>query len=123
MADESRDTGPDNPASDSPADRRRHGRVNGPFDGWRISLVDTPVRLYDLSEGGCFVLSSHEQREGVPIVLAIDLPYEGRITVNAQTLHCRPGGFSVTFVEMTPEASGRLSRALQQLRENGSSVA
>ena len=35
--------------------RRQHPRVHGPFDGWRVDLLDVPVRIYDLSLGGCFV--------------------------------------------------------------------
>jgi hypothetical protein len=104
-------------AATNQAERRKHGRVNGPFDGWRISAMDTPIRLYDLSEGGCFVNSMHEQRVGVPITLAIDLPHEGRITVNAMTLYRREGGFAVAFVDMPSETAARLARALRQLRD------
>ena len=40
-------------------EKRRHVRVAGPFDGYRLGLLDTPVRIYDLSEGGCFITSPH----------------------------------------------------------------
>ena len=37
------------------SDRRRHIRIVGPFDAYRVGLIDSAVTLYDLSEGGCFV--------------------------------------------------------------------
>lgn len=99
-------------------DRREHDRVTGPFDGRRVAALNTPVRIYDLSEGGCFVNSLHEQQPGVQVILEIDLPYQGQITVNAETLYRKPGfGFAVRFVEMTEEDSTRLQRAIQQLQE------
>ena len=54
--------------------RRPHDRLAGPFDGCRMGLLETPVRTYDLSVGGCFVDSLNEQQNGSLIVLKIDLP-------------------------------------------------
>jgi hypothetical protein len=96
--------------------RRQHDRVAGPFDGRRIGALETPVRIYDLSEGGCFVTSLHEQQPGIVVILEIELPYEGLIRVKAETLYVRPGfGFAVRFTEMTQETSERLRWALCQL--------
>ena len=51
-------------------------------------------------------------------VLEIDLPYEGSITVKGETLYRNPEfGFAVRFIEMTEEASARLLRVLQRLKE------
>ena len=101
----------------SGADRRRYSRVLGPFDGNRIGALKTPVRIFDLNEGGCFVNAVHEQALGTVITLEIDLPYEGRIKVKAEVLYNKPDfGFATRFIEMTDEASARLSRSLQQLR-------
>ena len=97
--------------------RREFERVAGPFDGRRSGPLETPVRIYDISEGGCFVNSSHEQKPGIALVLEIDLPYEGTIRVKAQTIYKKPGfGFAVRFVEVNDETSARLRRALEQLR-------
>ena len=96
--------------------RRRHDRVAGPFDGRRVASLATPVRIYDLSEGGCFVTSFHEQQPGIVFGLEIGLPYEGWIKVKAETLYVRPGfGFAVRFTEMTQETAERLRWALSQL--------
>ena len=96
--------------------RRQHDRVSGPFDGRRIAGLETPVRIYDLSEGGCFVTSFHEQQPGIRCTLEIDLPYEGWIRLKAETLYVRPGfGFAVRFTEMSQETSERLRWALVQL--------
>jgi hypothetical protein len=48
------------PAHISIDDRRHYDRVAGPFDGRRVGALETPVRIYDLSEGGCFINASHE---------------------------------------------------------------
>jgi hypothetical protein len=96
--------------------RRRHDRVPGPFDGRRVASLATPVRIYDLSEGGCFVTSFHDQQPGVGFWLEIDLPYEGWIRVKAETLYVRPGfGFAVRFTEMTQGTAERLRWSLSQL--------
>lgn len=98
--------------------RRAHDRVTGPFEGRRVAALDTPVRIYDLCEGGCFVTSIFEQQRGIEVLLEIDLPYEGWITVHAKTLYHRPDyGFGVRFTQMTDQTRVRLDRALKKLRE------
>jgi hypothetical protein len=92
--------------------------VAGPFDGVRVGLLETPVRIYDLSVGGCFVHSLHEQQEGTMIVLKIDLPQEGWITTKAETLHSRPGfGFAVRFVDLDKKTEARLERSILNLKK------
>ena len=106
----------DEPSSEPAGCRRRHKRLDGPFDGLRVGLLETPVQLYDLSRGGCFINSMHQQQPGVPLLLKIDLPYEGWITVNAETLYRRGEfGFAVRFTEISDEASARLERSLEAL--------
>jgi hypothetical protein len=101
-------------------DRRQNERVTGPFDGFRVDLIDTPVRIYDLSEGGCFVNSPHDQQLDVEVVLKIDLPIEGWITVTARTLYRKPGfGFAVRFTQIPEEASARLTKVISQLKARG----
>jgi PilZ domain-containing protein len=79
--------------------RRRHARVRGPFDGWRLGLLVVPVTVQDLSVGGCFVNSTHAQRDGAKVTLKIELP-SGAITVKGESLYQRPGGFAVRFVDL-----------------------
>jgi len=95
-----------------------HARVHGPFDGVRIGALETPVQLYDLSRGGCFINSMHHQQAGVRVLLKIDLPHERWITVNAETLpRSNEFGYAVRFVNMSIETTERLERALQALQE------
>jgi hypothetical protein len=98
-------------------DRRRHDRFAGPFDGFRVGALETPLRIFDLSRGGCFVNAMHEQKPGVRFVMNIDLPYAGAITVKAVSLYARCGGFAVRFLHMSEEAASRLEEALDQLQE------
>ena len=98
-------------------ERRQHDRVTGPFDGFRINALETPVRIYDLSEGGCFVNSLHDQQPDVNFILKIDLPFEGWITLTARTLYRKPGfGFAVRFIDTPDEALTRLRKAVVQLK-------
>jgi hypothetical protein len=100
------------------ANRRQHVRVTGPFDGKRIGLLDVPVQIYDLSEGGCFVNSMQEQREGRDVELEISLPTEGPVTLIAETLYSRSGfGFAARFTQVSPENREKLTRELNRLRK------
>jgi hypothetical protein len=97
--------------------RRAHHRVAGPFDGRRVGALETPIQLFDLSLGGCFINSLHEQKLGIMLVLKIELPGEGWITLKAKTLYRRGEfGFAVKFIEMSEDASLRLERALDALQ-------
>jgi hypothetical protein len=97
-------------------ERRESGRVPGPFDAWRVGILETPVRIYDISLGGCFVHAMHEQERGVVVMLKIQLPDQGWVELKAETLYRRPGfGFGVQFIDTPPETQARLARALQAL--------
>ena len=81
------------------ASRRKAHRVTGPFDGCRLGLIDTPI--------------------GQRISLRLTLPYEGTVTVHAETVYGRPGfGFAVRFVDLTDESRACLRSALDKLRQN-----
>jgi len=98
------------------ASRRRSVRVRGPFDGRRLGLLTVPVTIYDLSVGGCLVQAFHEEPAGRRMMLEIELPTEGWIQVEAQSLYVREGyGFAVHFVEMADTTRARLERAIERL--------
>ena len=99
-------------------ERRQHIRIAGPFDGFRVGLLDSPVTLYDLSEGGCFVnVVTAIAEPGRHIVLKINVPEEGWIFLKARALYTKPEfGFAVTFVDNPPEAAERLRRGLLRLQ-------
>jgi hypothetical protein len=102
--------------TDHPVDRRVHSRIRGPFDGRREGLLDTPVRVYDLSRGGCFITSLHEQQPGIRLTLHIDIPGEGVITVIGETLaRQNEFGYAVRFVDVDTETAARLDHAIGRL--------
>jgi PilZ domain-containing protein len=99
-------------------DLRRHVRVPGPFDGVRVGLLETPIRVYDLSEGGCFISSLQDTASGQILVIRIQLPQEGRITLKAEALYGRPGfGYAVRFVEVADHVQASLNRVLHRTQE------
>jgi PilZ domain len=99
-------------------DEREHFRVPGPFDGVRTGLLETPVRIFDLSEGGCFVTSLYEGRRGETLVLKIELPHEGWIEVQGETLYNKSGfGYAVRFTSVTPRAQEALASVVERRRK------
>jgi hypothetical protein len=96
--------------------RREHLRIAGPFDALRIGLLETPLRIFDLSRGGCFINALHTQKAGQSFGLKIELPGTGWISVKAETLDGRSElGFAVRFVEISDADQRRLDRALSRL--------
>ena len=106
----------DSSSAPATADRRRHRRIPGPFEGVRLGFLETPLLIYDLGVGGCFINSLHEEDEGLAIALKIYLPSEGWIELTAETLYRRPGnGYAVRFTEMDETTSQRLERSMAKL--------
>jgi len=100
--------------ADAGINRRASARAPGPFDGRRIGILETPIKIFDLSVGGCFILSMHEQQPGVMMTLRIDLPDQPTITVTAQSLYSRAEfGFAVLFVNVDPGTRAKLEAAVQ----------
>lgn len=98
---------------------RRYARVAGPFDGCHLGLPKTPVLIYDLNLGGGFVSFIHEEPTGAALVLQIDLPLEGPITINAETVYRHEFGVAVRFVDVDADTAARLERtvvAMQPMR-------
>ena len=91
----------------------------GPFDGCRVGVLDTPLLIYNLSEGGCFVNSLYDTPVGQRLVLRISLPNEGIVTIDAETVYVQPGfGFAVRFVDVSDETRVILGLSLNKLRQN-----
>ena len=97
--------------------QRRYARAPGPFDGYHLGLPQTPVLIYDLNLGGGFVNFCDEQPEGATLTLAIELPYDGRITVNAEMVYRHPSGIAVRFVDLDADTCRRLGRTVNTLVE------
>jgi hypothetical protein len=104
----------DQAGADDGINRRAFPRAPGPFDGRRIGALETPIKIFDLSVGGCFILSMHEQQPGVAMALRIDLPDQPAITVTAQSLYSRAEfGFAVLFVNVDAATQAKLEEAVQ----------
>jgi hypothetical protein len=91
--------------------KRRFPRAHGPFDGYRVG-PQTPVLVYDLNLGGALVNFGNEQPAGADFVLRIALPFEGLITVYAETVYQHESGVAVRFVDMDTDTSLRLARTI-----------
>ena len=102
--------------------QRRYVRAPGPFDAYHLGSPETPVLIYDLNLGGGFVNFSDEQPSLATLTLSIELPYDGRITVNAETVYRHPSGIAVRFVDLDAETSQRLGRTVNALVERQRTV-
>jgi hypothetical protein len=103
-------------ASDRQATRRSDLRVMGPFEGRRVGPLPTPLRIHDLSAGGCLVECYYDVAVGRRVSLQIELPGEGWITIDAETVYLRDSfGFAVRFVDMSPANRGRIERTIERL--------
>jgi PilZ domain len=99
------------------SNRRQHERIVGPFDGCRVGAIETPLRIFDLSRGGCFVISMHGQTPGTRFAMQIVIPEIGPITLNAETVYSRDEfGFAVRFVDLDVVSANALDNALRHLR-------
>jgi len=84
----------------SAADRRRHVRVAGRYDGRRGGQITTAIVIHSLSEVGCFVEAFHEEVKGRKLTLDVHLPDNGWITVKAEIVRLEPDfGFGVRFLD------------------------
>jgi len=115
---DARDPTPPPAAAESNAgqSKRRAPRVSGPFEARRLGALDLPLRTPDLSLGGCLIESYHEVSVGRRIQIEIDLPEEGWVKLQAETLYLRENfGFAVKFVDMDEPTRVKLARAVVQL--------
>ena len=95
---------------------RRYVRAAGPFNGFHLGLRQTPIQVFNLNLGGGFISFTDEQPAGSTFVLTIDLPQEGRITVQAETIYRDSSGIAVRFDYLDADAAGRLARAVERVR-------
>ena len=97
--------------------KRRYVRAHGPFDGYLSESPKTPVLIYDLNLGGGLIDFTGEPPTGSTFVLEIELPYDGSITVNAETIYREPSGMAVRFVNLGANTAARLMRAIEATGE------
>ena len=96
--------------------RRTTRRVPGPFEGRRLGALSVDVHIHDLSDGGCLIQSFHDVPVGRRMKLEIDLPYEGRVQIAAESVNTRPDyGFAVKFVDVPDDVRNKLDRVIDRL--------
>jgi PilZ domain-containing protein len=100
--------------ADEGSDRRRHTRHPGPFNGARLDPLETPLQIFELSVGGCFINSTHEQKIGVMFKMRIDIPGLTTIPVTARVIYRRPGGYAVAFVDLDEGTANRIAEVMKK---------
>ena len=103
-------------SSDRQASRRCEPRLTGPFPARRVGPLPTPLRIHDLSSSGCLVECYFDVPIGRRIALQIELPGEGWISVDAETLYLRDNfGFAVRFIDLSDANRSRIARTIERL--------
>ena len=105
-------------------ERRAHQRA-GPFDGtWSGASGGSPVRIADVSEGGCFVESMAVLQVGERVMVKMALHKLGEVCVGGEVVAFHPGiGFAVRFHELTTNQRWKIQQTVQHLLEGGSLMA
>jgi hypothetical protein len=101
-------------------DNRLDPRVAGPFEGRRVDLLTTPLRIHDLSRSGCLIQWYHEQTPGRRFTLEVELPEAGWVRLEAEPVYNRSDyGFAVKFVDVPPETLATLDKVIDFLQSKG----
>lgn len=102
-------------------ERREKPRLRVSLDAmWDSSTEAHSARVTDLSEGGCFLDSVGEVREGEIVGFRVLLPGDDWLYLEGEVRHYTPGrGFGVKFVELNEEQHENLLRLLQIANEAG----
>ena len=96
--------------------RRTTRRVPGPFEGRRLGALSVDVHIHDLSGGGCLIQSFHDVPVGRRMKLEIDLPDEGRVQIEAESVNTRADyGFAVKFLDVPDDVRRKLDRVIDRL--------
>lgn len=99
-------------------ERRRHVRIPGPFHAAaHLPGGDVPVRILNLSEGGCYIEGAHLPAEGGPVELTISFPSGSSIVLSGETLLNRSDGCAVLFDDPSATVLARFGRIMNDLRE------
>jgi hypothetical protein len=115
---DSSDTGSlaDNLSRGVAADRRRFLRICHSFEGRRRGILPVPIRICDLSLGGCLIESRYPESRGRRLEIDIDLPWEGWTTVDSEIVTIRPEyGYGVQFVGLPDAMRRRLDRVIKRI--------
>jgi len=106
----------DNLSGGVAADRRRFFRICHSFEGRRRGILPVPIRICDLSLGGCLIESRYPETRGRRLEIDIDLPWEGWTTFDAEIMTIRPDyGYGVQFVGVPDAICRRLDRVITRI--------
>jgi hypothetical protein len=104
-------------------ENRLDPRVSGPFEGRRVDLLTTPLRIHDLSRSGCLIQWYHEQTPGRRFTLEVELPEVGWLRLEAEPVYNRSDyGFAVKFVDVPDETMTKLDKVIDMLLSRGQSA-
>ena len=97
-----------------PRERRAHPRVRGRVE---CTWSGSPRHCRGLSVSGCFVESLVLPDVGSTVRVELHLPYQGSVSVMGEVVRTDEVsmGFSVRFVDLTPETRDMLARAADGL--------
>ena len=73
--------------------------------------------IYNLNLGGGFVNFGNAPPLGATLRLRIDLPREGPVMVNAETVYRDTTGIAVRFVDLDRDSAARLARTIDAMVE------
>lgn len=99
--------------------RRQSPRIPGPFEGRLVGDSAAAVNVRDLNTAGCFVdAAGSEVPTTMTMRLHIELPGEGWIAANAETVY-RLGrqGVALKFVDLDEPTRGRITREIARVLE------
>jgi len=102
------------------ADRRSKPRLNVSLDAmWDSSTQAHSARVTDLSEGGCYLDSVGDVRQGEIVGFRIQLPEGDWLYLEGEVRHHTPKtGFGVQFVDLNEEQTAKLQWLLIQAQES-----
>lgn len=102
-------------------DRRAKPRLRVSLDAmWDSSTEAHSARITDLSEGGCYLDSVGEVRQGEIVGFRVLLPDDDWLYLEGEVRHHTAGaGFCVQFVDLNDEQTEKLHTLLRIARESG----
>lgn len=97
------------------ADRRSKPRLRVSLDAmWDSSTEAHSARVTDLSEGGCYLSSVGDVRQGEIVGFRILLPDDDWLYLEGEVRHHTPKtGFGVQFVDLNQEQQEKLQELLR----------
>ncbi|MGH9882393.1 MAG: PilZ domain-containing protein [Pyrinomonadaceae bacterium] len=102
-------------------DRRSKPRLSISLDAVWERSGDTPsARLTNLSEGGCFMDTVGEVRQGEIVAFRVLMPDEDWLYLEGEVRHHVKGiGFGVQFLDLNDEQEAKVKELIRIAKESG----